>query len=121
MSVLTSTRKFDHISPVFEELGWLSITNMLNCRDLIMMFKCPNGLAPPYLSNKLVTRSDTHSRVTRQADDINLSKCRTSTAQRSFFYHATKTWNSLPHSVKNYRGLCCRPSKRRLKKYFLIK
>ena len=62
-------------------------------------------LNPPYLSNKLVTRSDIHSRVTRQADDINLSNCRTSTAQRSLFYHATKTWNRLPHLVKNLATL----------------
>ena len=113
--ILTNNRKFDHISPVLRDLGWLSVTDMLTYRNQVMMFKCLNGLVPPYLNNKLVKRSEIHSRVTRQADDINLVKCRTSIAQRSFFYHAAKTWNSLPHSVKNVTSL---PTfKKSIKKY----
>ena len=58
--ILTNNRKFDHISPVLRDLGWLSVTDMLTYRDLVMMFKCLNGFVPPYLNNKLVKRSEIH-------------------------------------------------------------
>ena len=103
--ILSNTRKFDHISPVICKLGWLSVSNALAFRDLVMVFKCLNGLAPPYLSTRFVKRSSIHSRNTRHSDDINLVKCRTSLAQRSFFFHAAKRWNDLPTSIKSASSL----------------
>ena len=47
--ILTNTKKFDHITLVLHELGWLTIEELLRLRDVTMIFKCPNGLAPSYL------------------------------------------------------------------------
>ena len=103
--VLTGTKKFDHISPILNELGWLPVKVLLLQRDLTMMYKCLNGLTPDYLSSKVVKRSHTHSRFTRQSDDIDLTRCRTSLAQRSFFYRAAKSWNSLDRTIRNCTSL----------------
>ena len=46
--VLTNTKKFDHITPVIRELGWLTIEELLRLRDVKMIFKCLNGLVPSY-------------------------------------------------------------------------
>ena len=43
--ILTNTKRFDHISPILNELGWLTIEEVLNLRDVIMIYKCINGLA----------------------------------------------------------------------------
>jgi len=40
--ILTNTKKFDHISPILNELGWLTIEKLLNLRDVIMIYKCIN-------------------------------------------------------------------------------
>ena len=32
--ILTNTRKFDHITPVLKELGWLTIEKLLSLRDV---------------------------------------------------------------------------------------
>ena len=51
--ILTNTKKFDHISPILNELGsWLTIKELLNLCDVIMIYKCINALAPNYLSSK---------------------------------------------------------------------
>ena len=43
--ILTTTKKFDHITPVLHELGWLTIEEPLRLSDVTMIFKCLNGLA----------------------------------------------------------------------------
>ena len=59
--ILTNTKKFDQITPVLHELGWLTIEELLCLRDVTMIFKFLNGLVPSYLSTKFVKRSETHS------------------------------------------------------------
>ena len=69
--VLTNTKKFDHITPVIRELGWLTIEELLRLRDVTMIFKCLNGLVPSYwVTTKLVKRADTHSYCTGQSNHL---------------------------------------------------
>ena len=46
--ILTDTRKYNHISPILYELGWLTVKELLCLRDTTMIYKCLNGLAPSY-------------------------------------------------------------------------
>ena len=103
--ILTNTKKFDHISPILNELGWLTIEELLNLRDVIMIYKCINGLAPNYLSSKLYKRSDTHAYNTRLKEHFSLPLCRTSIAQRNFYYRALKSWNKLSVATRNSSSL----------------
>ena len=48
-----------------------------------MAFKCIKGLAPPSLCNKFTTRSQVHSRNTRNNDKLNTPFFRLATGQRS--------------------------------------
>ena len=67
-----------------------------------MMFKSINGMVPSYLSSKLIKRnSEIHNCVTRQANDLNILRCRTKTATRSFVYPASQLWNSFDTYVRN--------------------
>ena len=84
--ILTNTKKFDHISPILNELGWLTIEELLDLCDVIMIYKCINGLAPTYLSSKLYKRSDTHAYNTRLKEHLSLPLCRTSIAQRTTYF-----------------------------------
>ena len=100
--VLTNTKKFDHITPVLHELGWLTIEELLRLRDVTMIFKCLNGLVPSYwVTTKLVKRSDTHSYCTGQSNQLNLSQCRTFAAQRAFPFRASKYWKSISNNIRN--------------------
>ena len=68
-----------------------------------MIFKCLNGLVPSYLSSKVIKRSETHSYCTGQSNQLNYPQCRTSAAQLSFPFRASKIkyWNSLSNDIRN--------------------
>ena len=100
--ILTGKRKFDHITRSLNNLGWLNVKDTLLYQDAIMMFKSINGMVPSYLSSKLIKRnSEIHNCVTRQANDLNILRCTTKTATRSFVYPASQLWNSFDTYVRN--------------------
>ena len=54
--VITGIRKYDHVTPILQQLAWLPVECMLKLRDAVMTFKCMKGLAPPYLCDKFEMR-----------------------------------------------------------------
>ena len=58
--IITGTRKYDHVTPVLQQLGWLPVKYMLKLREAIFASKCLKGLAPSYLCEKFHVRSDVH-------------------------------------------------------------
>ena len=86
------------------EVG-LTIAELLNLRDVIMIYKCIHGLAPNYLSSKLYKRSETHAYSTRLKEHLSLHLCRTSIAQRNFYYRALEFWNKLSVATRNSSSL----------------
>lgn len=103
--ILTNTRKYEHISPVLQQLGWLSVEDTLCLRDVILVYKCMNNLVPDYLATKITARSTIHRYNTRRKDDININKHRTTTAQRNFFYRAIKSWNALSLKTRTSKSI----------------
>ena len=78
---------------------------MLLYRDAQMAYKIMNGSVPSYLSDLFIRRSNTHSCNTRNRHDLNIPKCRTSLAQRSFRYRAVKLWNAIPSRLKTHKHI----------------
>ena len=70
--MITSARKYDHITLHLQEQGWLPVKDILSYRDLLIMFKCLNDMAPGYLSTKFPTRSSIHDRETRNMNDLDV-------------------------------------------------
>jgi hypothetical protein len=99
--IVTGTRKYDHITPVLQQLNWLPVSYMLQYKDTVMAYKCLKGLAPPYLARRFTSRSQTHGRATRQMDELDIPFYRTAAGQRSFLYRATKLWNDLDNNIKD--------------------
>ena len=114
--ILTGTRKCDHITPVLNDLGWLSVPATLALYDAILTFKCLKGLAPKYLSSRFNTRASVHGRNTRNRNKLDIPVFNTAAGQRSFIYRAVKCWNSLPEEITKCEDLCSFKSK--AKSYF---
>ena len=95
-------RLMDYVN-VVKELHWLPVAKQLEVRDILMAFKCIKGLAPPSLCNKFSTRSQVHTRNTRNKDKLHIPSFRSATGQRSFSYRAVQLWNDLPESLANIR------------------
>ena len=98
--IVTATHKYDHITPCLKELKWLPVEKKLYLRDAIMAFKCNNGIAPGYLSGKFSRRGLPSGRITRQLNDIHVSKFRTAMSQKSFTYRGSVIWNCLSRELK---------------------
>ena len=58
-SLLTSSRKYDHITPVLKELYWFPVRYGIHFKILLLNFKALNGMAPVYISNLLNVRKRT--------------------------------------------------------------
>ena len=99
--IVSGTRKFDHVTPILKQLQWLPIIKQLAVRDATMVFKCLNGIVPPYLCEKLKTRSEVHNCNTRNRDRLHISFCRTAAGQRAFTFRGQKLWNSLPDEFQS--------------------
>ena len=56
LHVLLPEKKYDHVTPVLQQLGWLPVKYMLKLREAIFAFKCLKGLAPSYLCEKFHVR-----------------------------------------------------------------
>ena len=59
------------------------IIKQLVVRDATLVFKCLNGLAPPYLCQKFKTRLEVHNCNTRNRDCLHIPLCRTAAGQRA--------------------------------------
>ena len=90
---------------------------MLPYKDGVLAFKCVKGLAPSYLSDRFITRSEVHSRNTRYKDMLNIPAFKSAAGQRTFLYRTVSLWNSLPSNLKD--SISIDHFKRDYKMYFL--
>ena len=95
-------RKARDISTVelFQKLDWLPVNERANLLTGTLVYKCMNSLAPSYLSDKFINKSE---RTTRGKSKGNLSipLYKTTSGQRTFHYHGVTIWNTLSKDVKS--------------------
>ena len=103
--IVSGTWKFDHVPPILKHLQWLPIIKQIAVKDATMVFKCLNGLTPPYLCHKFKTRSEVHNYNTRNRDRIHIPLCRTAADQRAFTFRGEKLSNSLPDEFQSITNL----------------
>ena len=99
--ILTLTRKYDHITPILQQLHWLTVKERIDFKVLMLTHKCLNGLAPAYLSELL--EFHTPARPLRSGDQHNLKVPRTrlkTYGDRAFCHAAPVLWNNLPERIK---------------------
>ena len=103
--IVSGTRKFDHVTPILKQLQWLPIVKQLEVRDATMVFKCLNGLAPPYLCQKFKTRLEVHNCNIRNRDRLHIPLCRMAAGQHAFTFRGQRLWNSLPDEFQSITNL----------------
>ena len=84
----------------------------------MLAFKCVKGLAPSYLSDRLVTRSTVHDRNTRNKDYLNIPSHQLAAGQRTFLYREILLWNSLLCAITAADSL--HTFKKKLREYFFL-
>src|SRR5208282_1723098 len=67
--LITRTRTFDSITPVLRDLHWLPIRRRIEFKIATLVYKCLNGLAPPYLADDCILDSAVPDRRHRRSAD----------------------------------------------------
>ena len=100
------TGNFDYINCRGIEL--VKSLNLYTIRDrrdyflTILMFKSIHGIAPTYLSDRVVMNYDVNGYDTRASDmELYLPTLRKEAYRNSFMYMGGKLWNDLPEFVQN--------------------
>ena len=60
--VVYSSRRFDHVTPLLRELHWLRMSQRIDYKLAVLVYRCLNGLAPSYLANDLQCVADLDAR-----------------------------------------------------------
>lgn len=97
----------DYVSPsadLFCKLKWLPFPNRVAHNKAVLVFKCLNGLAPPYMDGLFANVSNGIYSL-RSAKQKKVAKGRAELYKQSFQYSGAKIWNSLPDSIQNSQSL----------------
>ena len=98
-------RKFDPISHKLKNAKWLNMLDRRKLHSLVLFHSVIYYNCPPYLTNKIVYRTDVHRLNLRFQGLISPPPHKTSMFRRSFSYNIYKLYNRIPKSLKT-----CKPS-----------
>ena len=62
--IISRRPRHEHITPVLENVHWLPVQQRIMFKVLLFVFKCLNGLAPPYLEDDHIHFSCTSHQLT---------------------------------------------------------
>ena len=103
--IVSSARKYDHVTPHLKSLSWLPVKDQLYYRQAIMAFKCITGHASKYLTSQFITREQVTKRTTRSGQKLNIPLFKTAPGQRTFYYRTIGLWNNLDPFLKSSRSV----------------
>ena len=109
-------RKYDHVSPILDNLQWLTIKEKIQFDLCVMVFKVLQNLLPPWLFN-LSTVGDRRNRHTRSNNDLFVLRTNTNLGGKSFIIQGPAVWNKLPNYIKEIINI--NSFKTRLKQHLL--
>jgi len=99
-----SAWRSEHTTPILRELHWLQVLKMIQFRLCVLVYRCVNGTAPPYLVETLRQSTDVDAcRRLRSAATSTLivpSTRRVTLGDRALPVAAARTWNGLPSSIR---------------------
>lgn len=106
--VATGARKYDSATKARIQLHWLPIRQRCIYKMLVITYKALHGMAPEYLTNKLIIKS--YYKNTRASDCnactlVSPFNKKKTFADKGFSTLAPKNWNTLPAKIRNCETL----------------
>ena len=92
--VLSGRRKYDHISDVLRQLGWLNASQFLVYSDLCLLYKVLTSGRPRALYEMFRFNHEVNQRETRQSNHLAVTRPRTNHGKRTFCYRASQLYNN---------------------------
>ena len=108
--LILSGRRRDHITPLFVQLHWLRVSDRIEYKLCVLVYRCLHGTAPEYLASSfqrvsdVTTRRHLRSAATSQLIVPDITRCST-LGDRAFPVTSARAWNALPYSVSSAPSL----------------
>jgi len=101
--------RYEHITALLRQLHWLKAAERIDYKLALLVYKCRQGVAPPYLADELCQPADTEARCrlrSTTASSLIVRRTRLSTVgDRAFPVAAPRICNSLPQHVTSAPSL----------------
>ena len=101
--LVVRARKYDRISPILQELHWLTVDRRINFKLALLVFKCLHESAPIYLRSDITRVSDVPARRRLRSSSstslLNPASRLKNAGDRSFAVTGPRIWNCLPPKV----------------------
>ena len=100
-SIVTSSPYDASAAPIIQNLGWLTISDLVRKETATLTYKSFNSLAPNYLRKLFAKCSDERKRfLCSSENDLKMPLLKTIIGQRACSYCVAKLWNSLERATK---------------------
>jgi len=107
--LIYGVRRFDHVTPLLQQLHWLSVPERVTFKLCVMVYRCLHGIGPEYLSEdfKLVSEIQSRQRLpsASSTDVLVPATRRSSLGDRAFPVAGARAWNALPPSATSAPSL----------------
>ena len=111
-------RKYEHITPIIKELGWLKIETKIEYDICIFAYRICNNLLPNWLFS-FPAIQELNTRSTRQSSKLFVPRKRTDMGGRAITVKGPRIWNTVPTFIQSQPTL--KSFRDKLKAYFLDK
>ena len=98
---LMKARKYDHITPILQNLHWLPITSRIPYKIALITHHCIYNNAPQYLKDLNIPHTSTRNLRSQSTNLLYQPRSRLRTmGDRAFSIAAPRIWNSLPEHLR---------------------
>ena len=118
--LVCGARNYDYVTPLLQELQWLSVPDRITFKLATLVFPCMHGLAQAYLAETLNRAADVDSRRRLRSGSTALlvpMTRRRSPGNRAFPVAAAQVWNRLPTTLTSQSSLL--PFRQQLNKFLI--
>jgi hypothetical protein len=110
--IVTLTKTSSHITPVLYDLHWLPVSQRITFKVLLLVFKCQNNMAPPYLQDLIRSYQPTRSLRSAGQSLLHVPLVKASSyGDRAFGVAGPRLWNELPIELRTVSSLTMFKSK----------
>ena len=100
-------QRFVSATPLLRRLHWLPVHIRVKFKACVLVYRCLENTAPPYLTELLKKYST--SRALRSSSDstrLAVPRIRTNAGARTFSHYGAYVWNTIPQSIRESKSLC---------------
>ena len=106
VKILTLRRKFEHITPILQELHWLPVEHRITYKILLTTHRALNGKAPQYITDLLIPYIPARNLRSEREGYLVVPKTHTKTfGKRAFAFAAAVEWDKLPNKLRENNTL----------------